>query len=85
VAKSCTEVPVGPEHRYTAVHEDDGAVVAKTLIKSSEEGVPQACEEDGSTPDRGRYATTSEVFLRPGWILNSEEEDVSVGGGSDST
>jgi hypothetical protein len=65
--------------------DEDGAVVAETLIKGSEGAVPQACEEDSSTPDRGRYATTSEVFLQPGCIPNSEEEDVSVGGGSDST
>jgi hypothetical protein len=85
VAKSCTEAPVGPKHRYTHVQEEDGAVVAETLIEGSEEVVPQACEEDGITPNRGRYATTSEVFLRPRCIPNSEEEDVSVGGGSDST
>jgi hypothetical protein len=77
VAKSCTEVPVGPEHRYTPVQEEDGAVVAETLIESS--------EEDGTTPDRGRYAPTLEVFLRLGCIPNSEEEDLSVGGRSDST
>jgi hypothetical protein len=59
--------------------------VAETLIEGSEEIVPQACEEDGSTLNRGRYATTSKVFLRPGCIPNSEEEDVSVDGGSDST
>jgi hypothetical protein len=85
VAKSCTEAPVGPEHRYTPVHEEDGAVVAETLIEGFEEAVPQACEEDGSTPDQARYATTSEVFLQPRCIPNSEEEDLSVGGGSDST
>jgi hypothetical protein len=50
--------PVGPEHRYTAVQEEDGVVVAKTLIEGSEEVIPQACKEDDSTPDRGRYATT---------------------------
>jgi hypothetical protein len=59
--------------------------VAETLIKGSEEAVPQACEEVGSTPDRARYATTSEVFLQPCCIPNSEEEDLSMGGGSDST
>jgi hypothetical protein len=59
--------------------------VAETLIKGSEEAVPQACEEDGNTPNRARYATTSEVFLQPRCIPNSEEEDLSVGGGSDST
>jgi hypothetical protein len=85
VAKSCTEALVGLEHRYTPVQEEDGAIVAKTLIEGSEEVVPQACEEDGSTPDRARYATTSEVFLQPRCIPNSEEEDLGVGGGSDST
>jgi hypothetical protein len=67
------------------VQEKDGAVVAETLIQGSKEAVPQAYEEDGSTPDRVRYATTSEVFLQPRCIPNSEEEDLSVGGGSDST
>jgi hypothetical protein len=85
VAKSCTEAPVGPKHQYTPVQEEDGAVVAETLIEGSEEVVPQACEEDGSTPDRARYATTSEVFLQPHCIPNSEEEDLSMGDGSDST
>jgi hypothetical protein len=85
VAKSCTEAPIGPKHRYTAVQEEDGAVLAEALIEGSEETVPQACKEDRSTPNRGRYATTSEVFFRPCCIPNSEEEDVSVGGGSDST
>jgi hypothetical protein len=85
VDKSCTEAPVGPEHRYVPVQEEDGAVVAETLIKGSEEAVPQTCKEDGSTPNRARYATTSEVFLQPRYIPNSEEEDVSVSGGSDST
>jgi hypothetical protein len=59
--------------------------VAETLIEGSEEAVPQACKEDGSTPDRASYATTSEVFLQPCCIPNSEEEDLSMGGGSDST
>jgi hypothetical protein len=59
--------------------------VAETVIEDSEEAVLQACEEVGSTPDRARYATTSEVFLQPCCIGNSEEEDLSVGGGSDST
>jgi hypothetical protein len=85
VAKSCTKAPVGSKHRYTPVQEEDGAAVAETLIKGSEEAVPQACEEDGSTPDRARYATTSEVFLQPRCIPNSEEEHLSVDGGSDST
>jgi hypothetical protein len=85
VAKSCTEASVGTEHRYTPVQEEDGAVVAETLIEGSKEVVPQACEEDGNTPDPARYATTSEVFLQPLCIPNSEEEDLSVGGGSDST
>jgi hypothetical protein len=85
VAKSCTEALVGPQHQYTPVQEEDGAVVAETLIEGSEEVVPQACKEDGSMPDRARYATTSEVFLQPRCIPNSEEEDLSVGGGSDST
>jgi hypothetical protein len=85
VAKSCTEALVGPEHRYTPVQKEDGAVVAETLIEGSEEAVPQACKEDGSMPDRARYATTSKVFLQPCCIPNSEEEDLSVGGGSDST
>jgi hypothetical protein len=85
VAKSCTEVPVGPEHRYTPVYEEDEAVVVEILIEGSEEVVPQACEEDGSTPNRARYATTLEVFLQPRCIPNSKEEDLSVGGGSDST
>jgi hypothetical protein len=67
------------------VQEEDGAVVAETLIEGSEEAVPQACEEDGSTPDRAKYATTLEVFLQPRCISNSEEEDLSVGGRSDST
>jgi hypothetical protein len=39
VAKSCTEALVGPEHRYTPIQEEDGAVVAETLIESSEENV----------------------------------------------
>jgi hypothetical protein len=85
VAKSCTEAPVGPEHRYTPIQKEDGTVVAETLIEGSEEVLPQACKEDGSTPDRARYTTTSEVFLQPCCIPNSEEEDLSVGGGSDST
>jgi hypothetical protein len=59
--------------------------VAETFIEGSKEVVPQAYKEDGSTPDRGRYATTSEVFLQPRYIPNSEEEDPSVGCGSDST
>jgi hypothetical protein len=59
--------------------------VAETLIEGSEEVVPQACEEDGSMPDRARYATTSEVFFQPRCIPNSEEEDLGVDGGSDST
>ena len=59
--------------------------MAETFIEGSEEPVPKACKEDGSMPDQGRYATTSEVFLQPGWISNSKEEDVSMGGGSDST
>ena len=63
MAKSCTEVPVGPKYRYIPTQEEDGAVVAETLIEGFEEVVPQACKEDGSTPDRGRYVTTSEVFL----------------------
>jgi hypothetical protein len=85
VAKSCIEALCGPEHQYTPVQKEDGAVVAETLIEGSEEAVPQACEEDGSTPDRARYATTSEVFLQPCCIPNSKEEDLSVGGGLDST
>jgi hypothetical protein len=85
VVESYTEAPFGPEHRYTPVQKEDGAVVAETFIESSKEAVPQACKEVGSTPDRARYATTSEVFLQPCWIGNSEEEDLSVGGGSDST
>jgi hypothetical protein len=48
--------------------------VAETLIEGSEEAVCQACEEDGSMPDRGRYATTSEVFLRPGCIPTSKKK-----------
>jgi hypothetical protein len=76
VAKSCTKAPVGPEHRYTPVQEEDGAVVA---IEGSEEAVSQVYKEDGSKPDRARYATTSEVFLQPRCIPNSEEEDLSVG------
>jgi hypothetical protein len=85
VAKSCTEALVGREYRYMPVQEEDGVVVAETLIEGSKEVVPQACEEDGSTLDRARYATTSEVFLQPHCIPNSKEEDLSVGGGSDST
>jgi hypothetical protein len=85
VVKSCTEALVGPEHRYTPVQEEDGAVVAETLIEGSEEAIPQACEEDGNTPDRARYATTSKVFLQPRCIPDCKEEDLSVGGGSDST
>jgi hypothetical protein len=53
--------------------------VAETLIEGSKEAVPQACEEDGSTSDRARYATTSEVFLQPCCIPSSKEEDLSVG------
>jgi hypothetical protein len=85
VAKSCTEAAVGPEYRYTPTQEEDGAVVTETLIEGSEEAVPQACKEDGSTPNQGRYATTLEVFFQPRCIPNSKEEDLSVGGGSDST
>jgi hypothetical protein len=85
VAKSCTEAPVGPEHRYMPVQEEDGAAMAETLIEGSKEEVPQAYEEDGSTPDQARYTTTSEVFLQLCCVPNSEEEDLSVGGGSDST
>jgi hypothetical protein len=59
--------------------------VDETLIEGSKEAVSQACEEDGSTPDRARYTTTSEVFLQPCCIPNSKVEDLSVGGGSDST
>ena len=58
--------------------------MAETFIKGSEELVPKACKEDGSTPNQGRYATTSKVFLQPSWISISKEEDVSMGGGSDS-
>jgi hypothetical protein len=32
-----------------------------------------------------KQGTTSEVFLQPHCIPNSKEEDLSVGGGSDST
>ena len=59
--------------------------MTETFIKGSKEPIPKICKEDGSTPDRGRYATTSEVFLQLGRIPNSKEEDVSIGGGSDST
>ena len=52
-----------------------------TLIEGSKKVLSQACKEDGSTSDRGRYATTSELFLQPGCILNSEEENVSMDGG----
>ena len=45
------------------VQEEDGIVVAKTLIEGFKEIIPQACEEDGSMPDQRRYATTSEIFL----------------------
>jgi hypothetical protein len=79
VAKSCIEAPVGPEYRYTPIQEEDGEVVAETLIEGSKEAVPQACEEDGSTSDRTRYATTAKVFLQPRCIPNSEEEDLGVG------
>jgi hypothetical protein len=48
VAKSYIEVPVGPEHRYTPVQEEDGVVVAEILIEGSEEAVTQACKEDDS-------------------------------------
>ena len=51
VAKLCIEAPVGPEHQYIAVQEEDGRVVAKTLIEGPEEAIPQACKEDGSTPN----------------------------------
>ena len=59
--------------------------MAEIFIEGSKKAVRQACEEDGSTPDQGRYVTTSEVFLQPCCISNSEEEDLSVDGGSDST
>jgi hypothetical protein len=59
VSKSCTEAPVGPEHQYTVVQDEDGEVVAETLIEDSEEVIPQACKEDGNMPDRAKYATTS--------------------------
>ena len=59
--------------------------MAETFIEGSEEPVPEAYKEDGSTPNQGRYATTSKVFLQPSWISISKEEDVSMGGGSDSS
>ena len=59
--------------------------MVETLIEGSEKVVPQVYKEDGSTPNQGRYATMSKVFLQPRYIPNSEEEDLSVGGGSDST
>ena len=59
-------------------------VVVETFIKDSKEPIPEACKEDGSTSNQGRYATTSKVFLRPGYISNSKEENVNMGGGSDS-
>ena len=58
--------------------------MTETFTKGSEESVREACKEDGSTPNQGRYSTMSEVFLQPNWISISKKEDVSMGGGSDS-
>ena len=59
-------------------------VVTETLIENFEETIPQACKEDGNTPNRARYVTTSEIFLQPRYIPNSKGEDLSVGGRLDS-
>ena len=72
MAKSCTKALIGLEYQYIPVQEEDGAIVAETLIEGSKEGVPQACKEDGSMLNRARYMATSEVFLQPCCILNSE-------------
>ena len=59
--------------------------MVETLIEGFKEAILQACKEDGSMPDRARYATASEVFFQPRYIPNSKEEDLSEGGGSNST
>jgi hypothetical protein len=77
VAKSCIEAPVGPEHRYTVVQEEDGVVVAKTLIEGSEEAVPQACEEDGNMLDRGGTRPRQKYFFDQAGSLTPKKKTLA--------